>query len=107
MAGFRRFQHEQHPAIEVFQGNGLLFGPSKASNAGGVATSGLEMSQNSLRYQWTPEEVDQRLKNIMVTIHKSCLEAADRYGRPGDYVMGANAAGFIKVAEAMLAQGLV
>ena len=94
-------------AIAAFQEAKVLFGPSKASNAGGVATSGLEMSQNSLRYLWTPEEVEARLKNIMVTIHKSCLEAAARYGRPGDYVLGANAAGFIKVAEAMMAQGLV
>jgi len=93
--------------IAVFQEGKVIFGPSKASNAGGVATSGLEMSQNSLRYLWTPQEVDARLRNIMVTIHKSCRETAERYGRPGDYVFGANATGFIKVAEAMLAQGLV
>ncbi|UQZ89721.1 NADP-specific glutamate dehydrogenase [Deltaproteobacteria bacterium Smac51] len=93
--------------IGVFQENKILYGPAKASNAGGVATSGLEMSQNSMRYLWTPEEVDQKLKNIMVTIHKTCLDTAAKYGRPGDYVLGANAAGFIKVAEAMLAQGLV
>ncbi len=93
--------------IAVFQDAKILFGPSKAANAGGVATSGLEMSQNSMRYLWTPEEVDQRLKHIMVTIHQACLDTAARFGRPGDYVLGANAAGFIKVAEAMLAQGLV
>ncbi len=93
--------------VAVLQDAKVLYAPGKASNAGGVATSGLEMSQNSMRYLWTPEEVDQRLKNIMVTIHKSCLETAARFGRPGDYVLGANAAGFIKVAEAMLAQGLI
>lgn len=85
----------------------VLYGPAKAANAGGVATSGLEMSQNSMRLMWSPEEVDQRLKCIMVTIHKTCLETSAKYGRPGDYVLGANAAGFIKVAEAMLAQGVV
>ncbi len=93
-------------AVEIFQDNKLLYGPAKASNAGG-ATSGLEMSQNSMRYRWSPEEVDQKLKHIMVTIHKTCLETAARYGRSGDYAAGANAAGFIKVADAMLAQGLV
>lgn len=93
--------------VEIFQAGKLLYGPAKASNAGGVATSGLEMSQNSMRYKWSPEEVDQKLKHIMVTIHKTCLETAAKYGRPGDYVAGANAAGFIKVADAMLAQGLV
>lgn len=93
--------------VEIFQGAKVLYGPAKAANAGGVATSGLEMSQNSMRFMWTPEEVDQRLKTIMVTIHKTCRETAARYGRPGDYVLGANAAGFTKVAEAMLAQGVV
>lgn len=93
--------------ISVFQEAKILFGPAKAANAGGVATSGLEMSQNSIRYLWSPEEVDHRLKTIMVTIHKSCMETAARYGHPGDYVLGANAAAFIKVAEAMLAQGVV
>ena len=93
--------------IAAFQDAKILFGPSKASNAGGVATSGLEMSQNSMRYLWTPAEVDAKLKNIMVTIHKSCQETAVKYGRPGDYILGANATGFIKVAEAMLAQGVV
>ena len=93
--------------MRVFNNANVLFGPSKASNAGGVATSGLEMSQNSMRYLWTPEEVDSRLKNIMVSIHKTCLETAARFGHPGDYVLGANAAAFIKVADAMIAQGLV
>jgi len=93
--------------VGLLQAAKVLYGPAKAANAGGVATSGLEMSQNSIRYLWTPEEVDQKLKSIMVTIHKTCRETAARYGRPGDYVLGANAAGFIKVAEAMLAQGVV
>lgn len=93
--------------VEIFQGAKVLYGPAKAANAGGMATNGLEMSQNSMRFMWTPEEVDQRLKTIMVTIHRTCQETAARYGRPGDYVLGANAAGFIKVAEAMLAQGVV
>lgn len=93
--------------VDVFLNSGVIFGPSKASNAGGVATSGLEMTQNSQRYLWTPAEVDQKLKNIMVSIHKSCVAASEQYGCPGNYVFGANAAGFIKVADAMLAQGLV
>ena len=93
-------------AIEVFQAAKILFAPGKASNAGGVATSGLEMSQNSLRLSWTREEVDAKLKNIMKDIHKSCVE----YGSEGeyiDYVKGANIAGFVKVADAMLDQGVV
>ena len=93
-------------AIEVFQNAKILFAPGKASNAGGVATSGLEMSQNSLRMNWTREEVDSKLKNIMKDIHSSCIE----YGTEGeyvDYVKGANIAGFVKVADAMLDQGLV
>jgi glutamate dehydrogenase (NADP+) len=93
-------------AIEVFQNAKILFAPGKASNAGGVATSGLEMSQNSLRMNWTREEVDTKLKQIMQDIHSSCIE----YGSEGDYVdyvKGANIAGFVKVADAMLAQGLV
>jgi glutamate dehydrogenase (NADP+) len=94
-------------ATEMLRESGVLFGPSKASNAGGVATSGLEMSQNSIRYQWTPKEVDRRLHDIMVTIHRTCLDTAAKYGRSDDYVFGANAAGFLKVADAMLAQGLV
>jgi glutamate dehydrogenase (NADP+) len=92
-------------AIEEFQKNGILFAPGKASNAGGVATSGLEMSQNSLRLSWTADEVDEKLHGIMVSIHKACVE----YGKDGgtvDYVKGANIAGFVKVADAMLAQGV-
>ena len=94
-------------AVEVFQKAGVLFAPGKASNAGGVATSGLEMSQNSLRLSWTREEVDERLEGIMVNIHKNAFETAKKYGREGDYVFGANVAGFLKVAEAMIAQGVV
>ena len=94
-------------AVEVFQKNGILFAPGKASNAGGVATSGLEMSQNSLRLSWTREEVDEKLDAIMVGIHKAAYETAKEYGRDGDYVFGANVAGFLKIAEAMLAQGVV
>ncbi|DAC29596.1 MAG: NADP-specific glutamate dehydrogenase [Euryarchaeota archaeon] len=94
-------------AVEVFHKNGVLFAPGKASNAGGVATSGLEMSQNSLRLSWTREEVDQRLENIMVNIHKASADTAKQYGREGDYVFGANVAGFLKIAEAMEAQGIV
>jgi glutamate dehydrogenase (NADP+) len=93
-------------AVEVFQNAKILFAPGKASNAGGVATSGLEMSQNSLRMNWTREEVDTKLKQIMKDIHSSCLE----YGKKGeyvDYVKGANIAGFVKIADAMLDQGLV
>lgn len=93
--------------VEILQEGGVLYGPAKASNAGGVSTSGLEMSQNSMRYNWAADEVDMRLKNIMTSIHQTCLETAARYGRPGDYVLGSNAAGFNKVAEAMLAQGLI
>ena len=94
-------------AVEVFQEAGVLFAPGKASNAGGVATAGLEMAQNSLRLSWTREEVDKRLEDIMVNIHKNAFETAKEYGREGDYVFGANVAGFLKVAEAMIAQGVV
>ncbi|OQA91686.1 MAG: NAD(P)-specific glutamate dehydrogenase [Elusimicrobia bacterium ADurb.Bin231] len=94
-------------AVHVFQAHNILYGPAKAANAGGVATSGLEMSQNSLRLSWTREEVDQRLYNIMKSIHKSCLDAAEFYGKKGDYLAGANIAGFVKVAKAMLAYGVV
>ncbi len=94
-------------AVEYFIEKKVLFGPGKAANAGGVATSGLEMSQNSLRLSWTREEVDQRLHNIMISIHKTC----EKYGKQNDgyinYVTGANIGGFVKIAEAMLAQGLV
>lgn len=94
-------------AVEAFQKAGVLFAPGKASNAGGVATSGLEMSQNSLRLSWTREEVDERLDNIMVNIHKAAADTAKEYGREGDYVFGANVAGFLKVADAMLQQGVI
>lgn len=94
-------------AVEAFQKAGVLFAPGKASNAGGVATSGLEMSQNSLRLSWTREEVDERLDNIMVNIHKAAAETAKEYGREGDYVFGANVAGFLKVADAMMQQGVI
>ncbi len=93
--------------IEVFQAAKILYGPGKAANAGGVATSGLEMSQNSMRLSWSREEVDAKLKGIMTSIHTAAHETSKEYGRPGDYVMGANIAGFVKVADAMLAQGLV
>jgi glutamate dehydrogenase (NADP+) len=85
----------------------ILFGPGKAANAGGVATSGLEMAQNSMRISWTREEVDNRLYNIMKTIHATCYRTAEKYGTPGNYVNGANIAGFLKVANAMMDQGLV
>ena len=94
-------------AVECFHANGVLFAPGKASNAGGVATSGLEMSQNSLRMSWSREEVDQKLEGIMVDIHKNAFETAKKYGMSGNYVAGANIAGFLKVAEAMQAQGMV
>ena len=94
-------------AIEQFLGAGILFGPGKAANAGGVATSGLEMAQNSMRISWTREEVDNRLYNIMKTIHEVCQRTAEKYGTPGNYVNGANIAGFLKVANAMMDQGVV
>ncbi len=94
-------------AVRIFQDNNVLYGPGKAANAGGVSTSGLEMSQNSMRLLWSREEVDSRLRGIMKSIHSSCLDASDYYGKKGDYVMGANIAGFVKVARAMLAYGIV
>jgi len=94
-------------AIEVYQGAKILYGPGKAANAGGVAVSGLEMSQNSLRLSWTREEVDERLHNIMKSIHANAIETAARYGFDGDYVAGANIAGFLKVADSMMDQGVV
>ena len=93
-------------AIEAFQKAGVLFAPAKASNAGGVAVSGLEMSQNSLRLSWTFEEVDSRLKDIMVTIFHNSYDAAKKYGMEGNLVAGANIAGFEKIADAMIAQGV-
>ena len=92
-------------AIEVFQGAGVRYAPGKAANAGGVATSGLEMCQNSARLSWTAEEVDARLKGIMTAIHANAYDTAERYGKKGDYLFGANVAGFVKVADAMIAQG--
>ena len=94
-------------ATQIFQNAGVLFAPGKAANAGGVATSALEMSQNSMRLNWTFEEVDQKLKQIMVNIFHNTADTAKQYGHEGDYVMGANIAGFMKVANAMLAQGMV
>ena len=94
-------------ATEIFQSNGVLFGPAKAANAGGVATSALEMSQNSMRLSWTFEEVDQKLHDIMVNIYHTSAKAAEEYGMKGNLVAGANIAGFLKVANAMMAQGLV
>jgi len=93
--------------VKVFLDSHILYSPGKASNAGGVATSGLEMTQNSMRLPWPREEVDQRLHQIMKSIHKVCLETAEKYGHPGNYVIGANIAGFLKVADAMMDQGLV
>ena len=94
-------------AIALVQGSGLLYSPGKASNAGGVATSGLEMSQNSIRMSWSFEEVDEKLQSIMKNIYKACYDASVECGRPGDLMVGANVAGFLKVAEAMMAQGVV
>ena len=94
-------------AIEGYLSNGILYGPAKASNAGGVATSALEMSQNSMRMSWSFEEVDSHLKDIMTNLYHNAAGAAAQYGKPGDLVAGANIAGFLKVADAMLAYGLV
>ncbi|MDT8070587.1 MAG: NADP-specific glutamate dehydrogenase [Terriglobia bacterium] len=94
-------------ATRMFIEAGVLYGPAKAANAGGVATSGLEMSQNSMRLNWTREEVDDRLHKIMIAIHKNCFETAEKYGTPGNLVNGANIGGFLKVANSMLDQGLV
>ncbi len=94
-------------AIALVQENGLLYSPGKASNAGGVATSGLEMTQNSMRLSWSFEEVDGRLKEIMQNIYQACYDASVQCGKPGDLMVGANIAGFLKVADAMMAQGIV
>lgn len=93
--------------IEVFLDKKILYAPGKAANAGGVAVSGLEMSQNSMRIKWSREEVEAKLKGIMQSIHSACLDASEEYGTPGNYVNGANIAGFVKVADAMIDQGLV
>ena len=94
-------------AVDLFVDKKILYGPGKAANAGGVATSGLEMSQNSMMMQWSREEVDSKLQGIMTSIHDAAAAAAEEYGQPGNYVMGANIAGFVKVADSMLDQGLV
>ena len=94
-------------AIHVFMDNGIMYAPGKASNAGGVATSGLEMAQNYSGSHWTSQEVDKRLQIIMKTIHDTCTNTAEEYGLKGNYVAGANIAGFIKVADSMVAQGIV
>jgi glutamate dehydrogenase (NADP+) len=94
-------------AMNLFTKSGILYVPSKAANAGGAAVSGLEMAQNSMRYPWTREEVDSRLKVIMKDIHETCLDAAQEFGTPGNYVNGANIAGFIRVADAMIEQGVI
>ena len=94
-------------AIELFRIDNVLFGPGKAANAGGVAVSGLEMSQNAMRISWSSEEVDKKLHTIMKSIHSNCIETAERFGKPGDYVAGANIAGFLKVADTMIDLGIV
>ena len=94
-------------AVKYFLEKGLLVAPAKAANAGGVATSALEMSQNSMRLSWTFEEVDEKLRGIMKNIFKASKDAAENYGVPGNYVIGANIAGFIKVADAMISQGVI
>ena len=94
-------------AQALYIDNKIMYGPAKAANAGGVAVSGLEMSQNSLRLSWTREEVEEKLHNIMIAVHKQCFEAAEEYGMAGNLMAGANIAGFVKVANAMLDQGLV
>jgi glutamate dehydrogenase (NADP+) len=94
-------------AVDAFLQAGILYGPGKAANAGGVSVSGLEMSQNALRLSWTREEVDSHLRRIMADIHRACRDVAADYGKPGNYVVGANIAGFTKVADAMIEQGVV
>lgn len=94
-------------AVRIFLDAGILYGPGKAANAGGVATSGLEMAQNSMRLSWSREEVEERLRRIMKEIHRVCYETAAQFGTPGNYLNGANIAGFLKVADAMMDQGLV
>ena len=94
-------------AVDKFLEAGILYGPGKAANAGGVAVSGLEMSQNSMRLSWTREEVDKRLHDIMISIHNACTQTANEYGQPGNYVLGANISGFRKIADSMMDQGVV
>ena len=94
-------------AVEYFKANDVVVGPSKAANAGGVAVSAIEMAQNSMRYSWSAQEVDEKLKGIMINIHKVSEEAAEEFGLGYDLIAGANIAGFMKVAKAMLAQGVI
>ena len=94
-------------AADLFIKESVMFGPGKAANAGGVATSGLEMCQNHIGLYWSREEVDKQLHNIMINIHQSCVDASQKYGFEGNYIAGANIAGFLKVADAMVAQGVV
>jgi glutamate dehydrogenase (NADP+) len=94
-------------AIKIFMDKPILFAPGKAANAGGVAISGLEMAQNRMLLNWSAEEVDQRLRTIMKSIHQTCLDLAQEYGEPGNYLAGANIAGFVRMVNAMLDQGLV
>jgi glutamate dehydrogenase (NADP+) len=94
-------------AVNAFHEAGVLFAPGKAANAGGVATSALEMSQNASRQRWAFDKSEERLRHIMRDVHDAAYAASERYGRPGDYVLGANAAAFVRVADAMLAQGLI
>jgi len=96
-----------YQGVQIFLEKKILYGPGKAANAGGVSVSGLEMSQNALGMSWSREEVDEKLHGIMRAIHKSCVTAAEEYGCPGNYVNGANIAGFVKVADAMMDQGLI
>jgi glutamate dehydrogenase (NADP+) len=93
--------------VKIFLDNKILYGPGKAANAGGVAVSGLEMAQNSMRLPWTRDEVDSRLRIIMKQIHSTCIQISERFGTPGNYVNGANIGGFLKVADAMIDQGVV
>lgn len=94
-------------AVRLLHDAGVLFGPGKAANAGGVATSALEMQQNAARDSWSFEYTEQRLAEIMTGVHRRCAEAAEEYGDPGNYAMGANISGFVRVADAMLALGLI
>jgi glutamate dehydrogenase (NADP+) len=94
-------------AVKIFMDKNILFAPGKAANAGGVAVSGLEMAQNRMLLNWSAEEVDRRLKTIMKNIHNNCLDVADRYDLPGNYLAGANIAGFVRVVDATLDQGLI
>ena len=94
-------------AVKIFMDKKLLYAPGKAANAGGVAVSGLEMAQNRMLLNWSAEEVDQRLRAIMKNIHQTCLDVAAEYGEPGNYLVGANIAGFVRVVDAMLDQGVV